>query len=161
MFLKSCLSDRLLSEKLSTTPVWTWKNVFHVCLLHKAASRYLFDGRWHSKQRDQGCCSCVDMYLTMFQPQIFPPHFSMLSTGQKKTWWLKVFQVSLWLCPWMERCITGIQRCPESLSWRVTEEWQIKNRTSRGEKHPRKHETMKNSSWDVLQKLYLKAERRG
>lgn len=76
-------------------------------------------------QRDQWCRSCV-MYLTMFQPQILPLHFSLVSTGQEKLMAesLPQLQVSLWLCPWRERCITGIQRCPESLSWGVIEEWQ-------------------------------------
>lgn len=53
------------------------------CMPSSQSSITLFDGRWHSKQRDQWCLSCVDMYLIMFQPQILPPHFSIFSTGQK------------------------------------------------------------------------------
>lgn len=69
-------------------------------------------------------------------------HTSVYSPQARKNWWLKVsqLQVSLWLCPWREMCITGIQRCPESLSWGVTEEWQRNNRRSRGGKNPKKHE---------------------
>lgn len=81
------------------------------------------------------------MYLTAFQPQILPPHFSMFSKGQKKLMAESLpasgFYVVVLKGKMHHRHVLSL--CPEE---QLRNDKHRNNRSSSGEKNPRKHEAI-------------------